>query len=390
MKEKIRKIAILIVAAGKGTRLGGDIPKQFLHLGGKSILQHTIEVFAGFNDIDVIQTVIDRSALALYQESIQPSKLLLDPVFGGERRQDSVRAGLEALVSHQPDIVLIHDAARPFLPLRVIDDILKALEEYPGAIPVLPVTDTLKRADKIIEGHVERAGLFRAQTPQGFHFSQILAAHRHCLEVGSKEMTDDAAIAEAYGLKVACVEGSEKNFKITNKEDMKRAENEMTWEYRTGNGYDVHRLIPGDGIWLCGVEIPHDRKLEGHSDADVGLHALTDAILGGIGAGDIGTHFPPSDSQWKGAPSWKFLSHAADLVRAKGGKITHIDLTLICEAPKVGPHRPAMVARIAEILSLTPDRVSLKATTTERLGFTGRGEGIAAQATATIALPVQD
>jgi 2-C-methyl-D-erythritol 4-phosphate cytidylyltransferase/2-C-methyl-D-erythritol 2,4-cyclodiphosphate synthase len=261
------------------------------------------------------------------------------------------------------------------------------LEECEGALPSLPVFDSVKRgaAGRVLR-HVDRQGLFRAQTPQGFRFDKILAAHRHA--AGGVEMTDDAAVAEAFGLSVALVAGSERNFKITTSDDWERATAMTGREYRSGNGYDVHRLVEGDHLWLCGVRLPHDRTLEGHSDADVALHALTDALLGAIGAGDIGLHFPPSDVRWKGAPSWRFLAHAAALIGERGGAIVHVDVTLICERPKIGPHRAAMKHRLAEILGLAEDRISVKATTTERLGFTGREEGIAAQATATVALPL--
>lgn len=309
---------------------------------------------------------------------------------GGAERQDSVRAGLEALAAQDPPprLVLIHDAARPFVDPALTGRVLAALERHAGAIPAQPVVDTLKRGHDGIAGEtVPRDDLFRAQTPQGFRFADILDAHRR---LSGARMTDDAALATAVGLDVALVPGAEENFKVTTAEDLDRAERALLGrlpDIRTGSGFDVHALGPGDGVWLGGVKIAHDRALIGHSDADVALHALTDALLGAIGAGDIGQHFPPSDPQWRGASSDRFLAHAGSLVAARGGMIAHLDLTLICEKPKVGPHREAMRQKIAAILGIAPDRVSVKATTTEKLGFTGRGEGIAAQGLATVRLP---
>jgi 2-C-methyl-D-erythritol 4-phosphate cytidylyltransferase / 2-C-methyl-D-erythritol 2,4-cyclodiphosphate synthase len=313
---------------------------------------------------------------------------LLQPVPGGAARQDSARLGLESLEALAPSRVLIHDAARPFIGHVVIDRVLDALGEAPGAVPALPIADTVKRGENgFITDTLDRAGLWRVQTPQGFDYRAILAAHR---SVAGMELTDDAAVAEHAGLAVRLVEGAEANFKVTTTEDFLRAEKLATpnsGDYRTGQGFDVHAFGPGDHIWLCGLKVPHDRGLVGHSDADVGLHALTDAILGALGAGDIGMHFPPGDPKWRNAPSHLFLRHAADLVAQAKGRIVHVDVTLICEAPRVGPHRAAMVARVAEILGLSPDRVSIKATTTEKLGFLGRGEGMGAQAIATLQLP---
>ncbi len=387
------KTVVLVVAAGSGIRLGGDLPKQFLPLAGKPLLRHCLETFARHPRIDGIKVVINETYRPLYDSAVAGLNLL-EPAIGGSTRQDSVRNGLESLAAEAPDLVLIHDAARPFIDARTIDRTIDALAEHDGALVAVAVVDTLKRADGAFSGAtVDRSGLWRAQTPQGFAYAKILAAHRRA--VGGAEMTDDAAVAEAAGMKVVLVPGVVNNFKVTTRPDFERAEHMMAeiraatpMEYRTGNGFDVHKLIPGDGVVLCGVKVPHDRMLEGHSDADVAMHALTDAILGAIGAGDIGTHFPPSDPQWRGASSWKFLAHANKLVEDLGGRIAHCDVTIICERPKVGPHRPAMIAKLAEILHLPPDRVSVKATTTEELGFTGRREGIAAQATATVALPV--
>ncbi len=300
-----------------------------------------------------------------------------------------MRNGLEALATDGGcDRVLIHDAARPLVDAAIIAAVIAALERTPGAIAAVPVADTLKRgADGTVTGTVDRNGLWRAQTPQGFRFADILRAHRAAAGLA---LTDDAAVAERVGLAVALVPANEENFKVTTPEDLTRAARVLTaslGDIRTGTGFDVHRFTDGDFVTLCGLRVPHDQGLDGHSDADVGLHALTDAILGALAAGDIGSHFPPSDPQWRGADSAKFLRHAAHLVAARGGVIAHTDLTIICERPKIGPHRAAMAARIADILGIAPDRVSVKATTTERLGFTGRGEGIAAQAVATIRLP---
>jgi 2-C-methyl-D-erythritol 4-phosphate cytidylyltransferase/2-C-methyl-D-erythritol 2,4-cyclodiphosphate synthase len=395
----MKKAIALIVAAGSGLRIGGEIPKQFLHLGGKPLLRYCLETFASHPRISGICVVINPSYRPFYEAAVAGLDML-PAVHGGTTRQESVRLGLEALEAMQPDLVLIHDAARPFLDAATIDRTLDALAEHSAALVSVPVVDTLKRAEGTFSGMtVDRKDLWRAQTPQGFHFRTILDAHRTMASHG-QEMTDDAAVAEATGQRVVLVQGHEDNFKITNPADVIRAErilqdamsattDHQALEYRTGNGFDVHRLIAGDGVYLCGVKVPCEWRLEGHSDADVALHALTDAILGAISAKDIGAHFPPSDPQWRGAESWKFLDHANKLVHQRQGRITHCDVTIICEKPKVGPHRDAMVARIAEILGIELDRVSVKATTTEKLGFTGRGEGIAAQATATVALPAR-
>jgi 2-C-methyl-D-erythritol 4-phosphate cytidylyltransferase/2-C-methyl-D-erythritol 2,4-cyclodiphosphate synthase len=383
----------LIVAAGRGSRFGGDIPKQYRQLGGKAVLRHAAERLLAHPGISEVRVVISPEDRARYDEAIS-GLTLLAPVAGGATRQQSVRNGLESLASLAPDAVLIHDAARPFVNEGVIDRVLEGLSRAPGAIAALPIVDTIKRAQDgmagtpRIETTTSRDRLWRAQTPQGFRFDAILSAHRAAVAM---EHTDDAAVAEAGGLAVELVLGSEENFKITTEGDLQRAGRLLGggsgWEYRSASGYDVHRFAPGDAIMLCGIRVPHSAALEGHSDADVGLHALTDALLGAIGAGDIGQHFPPSDPKWRGVDSSKFLAHAGELVSAKGGRITHLDVTIICERPKVGPHRAAMVERIAAILGLEKGRVSVKATTTEGLGFTGRSEGIAAQATATVALP---
>jgi 2-C-methyl-D-erythritol 4-phosphate cytidylyltransferase/2-C-methyl-D-erythritol 2,4-cyclodiphosphate synthase len=312
---------------------------------------------------------------------------LLEPAAGGATRQESVRLGLESLAADPPDLVLIHDGARALLDRDLIDRVLDGLQAHAAVLPALPVTDTLKRVEAdAVAGTVDRTGLYRAQTPQGFRYQRILEAHR---AFAGQSMTDDCALAEAAGLAVAVVAGAESNLKITEPGDLVRAEQILAagLRPRTGMGFDVHRLGPGDGMVLMGVHLPGPWRLVGHSDADVGLHALTDALLGALCAGDIGSHFPPTEERWAGTDSALFLGHARDLVAAAGGIIEHVDATLICERPKIGPHRQAMVARVAELLQIAPARVSIKATTTERLGFAGRGEGIAAQAVATVCLP---
>lgn len=377
----------LIVAAGRGQRFGGEVPKQYRLLGGKPLLWHSATALARHPAIDGVRAIIHPDDRDLYARATEGLSLL-EPAMGGAERQDSARLGLESLAASAPERVLIHDAARPHPGDALIQRTIDALDRWPAAIPALPVTDTLKRgaADGHIEGTVERAGLWRAQTPQAFRYPAILAAHR---AAKGRALTDDAAVAEAAGLAVGLVMGSEDNIKVTTEDDLRRAARPagQSWEVRTGLGFDVHRFGPGNAVWLCGVEIPHSHGLVGHSDADVGLHAATDALLGATGAGDIGMHFPPSDAKWRGAPSHMFLKHAADLVTARGGALLHLDVTIICERPKVGPHRARMVERVASILGIAPDRVSVKATTTERLGFTGRDEGMAAQAVATIRLP---
>jgi len=378
------RIAILIVAAGKGERAGGSAPKQYASLLGQPMLWRSVEAFDARG---TVQVMIGPGQEELYATAVAGLNLRT-PVTGGATRQDSVRRGLESLVDDAPDYVLIHDAARPLVSRQLIDDVIAALEAgAEAAVPLLPVADTLRKQEMGKWITVPREGLSRAQTPQGFRFAAILKAHR---ELAAREVTDDMALAELAGLKIIAVPGEETNMKVTNAEDFAVAEGLLRarlGETRNGAGYDVHRFCDGDHVWLCGVKIPHDRALEGHSDADAGLHALTDAILGAIGEGDIGLHFPPTDGRWRGAPSWKFLDHAAGLVRAKGGAIVNCDVTIICERPKVTPHREAMRAKVAEILHIDVSRVSIKATTTEGLGFTGRREGLAAQAVATVRLP---
>ena len=382
----------LIVAAGRGHRFGGEVPKQYLTLGGVAVLRHCLATFLSHPRVGQAQVVIHPDDRALYDAAVAGLDLP-PPVHGGAQRQDSVRLGLESLEKRAPDLVLIHDAARPFVDGAIIERTLDALTTSPGAIAAVKVADTIKRAgkDDAIAGTVDRAALWRAQTPQGFRFREILTAHRAA--AGKAEMTDDAAVAERAGLQVALVPGAEDNFKVTTMDDLSRAERMLAarsggGETRVGTGFDVHRLgKKQDFVMLCGVKVPHESGLIGHSDADVGLHALTDAILGALGIGDIGSFFPPSDMRWKDADSAQFIRHAADQVTGRGGAIVHLDVTIICERPKVGPHRAAMAKRVGEILGIDPTRVSIKATTTEELGFTGRREGIAAQAVATIRLP---
>ncbi|MSP89006.1 MAG: bifunctional 2-C-methyl-D-erythritol 4-phosphate cytidylyltransferase/2-C-methyl-D-erythritol 2,4-cyclodiphosphate synthase [Alphaproteobacteria bacterium] len=383
----------LIVAAGRGVRAGGGTPKQYQRLAGRAVLHHSARAFRAHPAIGAVRVVIHPDDRALYDEATAGLDLL-DPVPGGAERQDSVRLGLESLAEFRPARVLIHDAARPLVSAELIDRTIQTLDRVPGAIAAVALADTLKRGDaRLIAATVPRDGLWRAQTPQGFHFDAILAAHR---ARASERLTDDAMVAERQGMPVELVDGSEDNFKITTADDLARAEAVLArraggWDVRTATGFDVHRFGPGDQVMLAGIPVAHDQGLIGHSDADVALHALTDALLGTIGAGDIGQHFPPSDPQWRGVDSARFLQHAAGLIVQRGGTIIHVDLTIICERPKVGPYRAAMVARIAELLrpalvDSDATRISVKATTTEGLGFTGRREGIAAQAAATIRL----
>ena len=382
------RCAALILAGGTGSRLGSDIPKQYLPLNGKSVLRRTVDAFLDHPAIDCVQVVIGPQDATLYAEAVGDAGLR-PPATGGASRQESGRNGLEALADEKPEFVLIHDAARPFVDAATIDRILSALETSDAVLPGIPVADTLKRGDgdpPRVAGTVDRSGLWRAQTPQGFRYGKILEAHRTC---AGRELTDDAAVAEFAGLDVALVPGHDDNFKITTREDMERA-HRMTQshaaDFRIGTGFDVHAMGDGDHVILCGVEIAHTHGLEGHSDADVAMHAVTDALLGAIAEGDIGSHFPPSDEKWRGAPSRVFLEHAGRLIAERGGSIGNIDLTVVCETPKIGPHRDAMAASLAGILGIDRTRISVKATTSEKLGFTGRGEGIAAQASALVRL----
>ncbi|MFN5085933.1 MAG: bifunctional 2-C-methyl-D-erythritol 4-phosphate cytidylyltransferase/2-C-methyl-D-erythritol 2,4-cyclodiphosphate synthase [Novosphingobium sp.] len=371
------RLAAVIVAAGQGLRAGQPLPKQFARWRGKPVVRHSAEALAAAG-VSLIVIAIPEGAEAIAAECLAdlPGIRLIT---GGGTRQESVRLGLEALADSAPDLVLIHDAARPVLPLAVIDRLVAALAVQPGAIPVLPVVDSLTEADGELMGNpARREVLRRVQTPQAFRFADILAAHRSWS--GAADAGDDAQVARAANLAVALVEGDERLRKLTFASDFAADLPPL----RVGTGYDVHRLAAGEELWLCGVQIEHSHGLAGHSDADVAIHALVDAILGAIGQGDIGSHFPPSDPQWKGAASDRFLAHAAKLANEAGYRIGNVDLTIICEAPKIGPHRDAMRARLAEILATGIDAISVKATTTERLGFTGRAEGIAAQAVATL------
>ncbi|HVC53320.1 MAG TPA: bifunctional 2-C-methyl-D-erythritol 4-phosphate cytidylyltransferase/2-C-methyl-D-erythritol 2,4-cyclodiphosphate synthase [Stellaceae bacterium] len=382
------RVYALVVAGGRGARFGGDLPKQYLGLGGRAVLYHAVAAFAGHPDIAGVEVVIRPEDRAAY-DAATAGLDLLPPVTGGAERQDSVRLGLEALAPHGPDRVLIHDGARPFPGRDLIDRVIDALDRAAAAIPAVPLGDTIKRVEEgQIRTTVDRANLWRAQTPQGFRFAEILAAHR---AAHGRALTDDAAIAEAAGIVPVIVAGSEENLKVTTAQDLAAAERLLAarlGDIRVGQGYDVHPYGPGDHIMICGIAIPHEVGAVGHSDADVGLHSITDAVLGAIGAGDIGMHFPPSDPRWKGAASDQFLRYAVNLVRQRGGTVAAVDVTIICERPRVAPHREAMIARLADILGIDEGRVSVKATTTEKLGFTGRGEGIAAQAVATVRLPL--
>jgi 2-C-methyl-D-erythritol 4-phosphate cytidylyltransferase / 2-C-methyl-D-erythritol 2,4-cyclodiphosphate synthase len=374
------RIAAILLAAGSGSRFATDTPKQFASLAGRPVIRHAADALAAH--ATMLQPVGDPTPIANAIAGID----YLPPVPGGATRQDSVRAGLEALTPHDPDIVLVHDAARPVIPEGTIPALIAALESAAGAIPAIPVADTLKRvAAGRITATIPRDALYRAQTPQAFHFSALLAAHR----AATTQATDDAALLEIAGQPVAIVQGSEDNIKLTYPEDQTRLERILTARLmpRVGTGFDVHALQTGRPLILCGVTIPHDRGLAGHSDADVGIHALCDAIYGALAEGDIGRHFPPTDAAWKDADSARFLTHAADCIGARGGILANADITLICERPQIAPHAEAMRARLASILGTDAARVSVKATTTEKLGFTGRGEGIAAQAVVTVLLP---
>jgi 2-C-methyl-D-erythritol 4-phosphate cytidylyltransferase/2-C-methyl-D-erythritol 2,4-cyclodiphosphate synthase len=392
-------VTALIVAAGRGIRASGHnplIPKQYLPLGGVPMLTRAIAAFAGHPSLDDVIVVIQPEDSGLYEAASQSfSSRLRPPVAGGAERQDSVRSGLEALAANPPDRVLIHDAARPFVEPSLIARVIARLDDHEAALPCVAVTDTLTVVKEgRVTGTLPRDELCRAQTPQGFRFDAILAAHRAAAKERDSTFTDDAGIARWFGLEIALVEGSEANRKLTSAEDIASADELLRLRaqaalgmQRVATGYDVHAFGPGDAVILCGVRIPHDRKLIGHSDADVGMHALTDALLGTIADGDIGVHFPPSDARWRGAASELFLKDAAARLKARGGEIVHVDVTFICEGPRIGPHRDAMRATLAECLGLDAGQVSIKATTNEGLGFIGRGEGIAAMATATVRLP---
>lgn len=386
----------MIVAAGRGERAGqADGPKQYRHIGGRAVIAHTLETFLSHPQVDTVVVAIHADDRELLRKAAEDQHDRVTIVIGGQTRQESVRLGLLALHEKAPDKVLIHDAVRPFCDTELISRTIDTITEAQGALPALPVADTLKREafGGMIGETVPRAGLHGAQTPQGFPFKPILQAHDRAHALGRHDFTDDAAIAEWAGIPVMLVPGSPDNVKLTWARDISMADQRLKGtassfpDVRTGNGYDVHSFESGDHVVLCGVSIPHTRKLSGHSDADVGLHALTDALLATCGAGDIGTHFPPSDPQWKGAASRLFVEHAVAIVRERGGRIANADVTLICEAPKIGPHREAMVAELSSMLGISAERISIKATTNERLGFVGREEGIAAIVTASVIYP---
>jgi 2-C-methyl-D-erythritol 4-phosphate cytidylyltransferase/2-C-methyl-D-erythritol 2,4-cyclodiphosphate synthase len=391
------KVGLLVVAGGRGARLGADRPKQYLDCAGRPLIVHTLEALAASFPFLAINVVIHADDRALYAQAVghltaDAAMAIGPPAIGGATRQQSVLAGLEALAAAEPDIVLIHDAARPFPSVDLVARAIRAAERHGAAAPGTPMSDTIKQVDA--DGRVlatpPRSALRAVQTPQAFRFPLILAAHRRAAAAGVGDLTDDVAVAEWVGAPAYVFEGDPLNVKVTTMHDLGAVEARLTaspGETRVGQGFDVHAFAPGDYVWLCGVRIAHSATLSGHSDADVGLHALADALYGALAEGDIGQHFPPSDPQWKGMASKVFLAHAAERVRARGGAIVHLDATLICEAPKIGPHREAMRARVAEIAGLDIGRVAVKATTSEKLGFTGRGEGIACLATATVRLP---
>lgn len=391
-----REIAVIIVAAGRGARAGvRDGPKQYRELGSKTVIQHTIEAFIDHSAIDWVICVTHPNDDELYSHCAINNGKLLNPVHGGTTRQDSVYRGLQDLTKQVPSAaitdILIHDAARPFISANAIDSVLDGLRVHPAVLPATPIVDTVKRggSDGLVLETVSRDGLFAAQTPQGFHFELIRAAHEKAQRANEHNFTDDSALVEWFGHSVHLVAGDLANTKLTTQDDIARAQKQMKTELpdvRVGHGYDTHRLVPGKSIRLCGVDLPFDKTLFGHSDADVGLHALTDALLGAIADGDIGSHFPPSDPKWAGANSDQFLEHAVSLVKAAGGTITHCDVTLVCEAPKIGPHRASMRAAMAPLLGIDVSRVSVKATTNERIGFVGREEGMVAFATATVVM----
>ena len=396
MREK--SIAVIVVAAGRGERasVNGDAePKQYRAVGGVPVLQRTIKAFLDAPFVTHVLTVIHPDHLTRYDALSIVDARLLAPVVGGDTRQSSVLAGLKALAPLRPDLVLIQDAARPFITTDLIGDVVAVLAQLDGALPALPITDTIKRSldGQIVATTEDRSQLSAAQTPQGFRFSQIFSAHMRASTI-RRHFTDDSEIAEWAGLRVGMVMGDRNNIKITHPEDFIRAERIISgddfMETRVGTGFDVHAFEPGDAVWLGGVRIPYKAKLKGHSDADVALHALTDAILGAIGEGDIGVHFPPSDMQWKGAASVTFLKHAGTLVKNAGGRIVNLDVTIVCEGPRINQHVPAMQGVIAEALGIAVSRIAVKATTSEQLGFTGREEGIVAMASASVEVPRVD
>lgn len=391
------KIAAIIVAAGRGERAGdpADGPKQYRHIGGEAVLLHTLHIFLHHPEIDLVAVAIHPDDEQLFREAVGELAERVIVAIGGATRQVSTWNALQKIAGHAPDCVLVHDGVRPFVDAALISRVTAAIDEKTGSLPAIAVSDTLKEAsqDGLVARTVSRARLYGAQTPQGFPFAPLQKAHARAAGEGRDDFTDDAAIAEWAGIPVRLVEGSTGNVKLTWARDIANADEKMRKtaamfpDIRTGNGYDVHSFEPGDAVVLCGVAIPHDKKLSGHSDADVGLHALTDALLATCGAGDIGTHFPPTDPQWRGVASRIFVEEAVRIVRARKGRIANADITLICESPRIGPYRDAMTKELVAMLGISADRVSVKATTNEKLGFVGRGEGIAAIATATVAYP---
>ena len=385
-------VAAVIVAAGRGQRVGGDIPKQYRTIAGIPVIRPTLEAFSGHSGIDMVQPVIHPADRELFLGASAGLEKLLEPVTGGATRQISVHAGMQALAPHAPELVLIHDAARPFLSADLIARAIDAGREFGAAVPSVAIADTVKKIDAgaTVSETLDRSWLRTVQTPQAFGFSLIAEAHNRAHAAGRDDFTDDAALAEWAGHRVHVFAGEAGNVKLTTNEDFAHAEllhAATLTDVRIGNGFDVHIFADGDHVMLGGVRIPHSRGVSGHSDADVALHALVDAILGALAEGDIGQHFPPSDPQWRGASSDRFLAFACERVHARGGLIGNLDVTIVCEAPRVSPHRDAMRARIAEIAGISAARVAVKATTSEKLGFTGRGEGIVAMATATVRLP---
>jgi len=386
------RVAAVIVAGGRGFRAGGDVPKQYRSLAGEPVIRPTLAAFLNHPQVDAVQPVIHPDDENAFRAAAAGLGNLLPPVRGGATRQASVRAGLEALQANAPDFVLIHDAARPFLSSALIGRAIAAAQEHGAAVPAIPITDTVKAIDAqgIISETLDRSRLRTVQTPQAFAFDLIVDLHLRATAAGREDFTDDAALAEWAGHRVSIFEGETTNVKLTTNDDFAHAEARRIAalaDVRTGNGFDVHAFGDGDHVMLGGVRIPHKRGVTGHSDADVALHALVDAILGALAEGDIGVHFPPSDPQWRGASSDRFLAFACERVRARSGLIAHLDVTIVCESPRVGPHRDAIRARIAEIAGIAVGRVAVKATTSEKMGFTGRGEGLVAMATATVRLP---
>jgi 2-C-methyl-D-erythritol 4-phosphate cytidylyltransferase / 2-C-methyl-D-erythritol 2,4-cyclodiphosphate synthase len=386
------KVAAIIVAAGRGYRAGGEMPKQYRELAGEPVIRPTLAAFLGHAEIDEVQPVIHADDREIFLATTTGLGGMLPPVSGGATRQASVRAGLEALRAAPPDFVLIHDAARPFLSGALIARAVAAAKKHGAAVPAVAITDTVKQIDErdMVCETLDRSRLRMVQTPQAFAFGLIADFHRRAAAAGREDFTDDAALAEWAGHRVSVFAGETTNVKLTTNDDFTRAETlriAALADVRTGNGFDVHAFGDGDHVMLAGIRIANDRGVTGHSDADVALHALVDAILGALAEGDIGFHFPPSDPQWRGASSDRFLSFACERVRARAGMIAHLDVTIVCETPRVGPHRDAMRARIAAIAGIPIGRVAVKATTSEKLGFTGRGEGLAAMATATVRLP---